>query len=175
MREIKVVPYTSRWQKMYQEEAQNLKEILNPILIDLHHIGSTSVPGLAAKPVIDILAIVSCITEVEKYTSALVCTGYQALGECGIEGRRFFTKGGDSRTHHLHIFSESSPHITRHLAFRDYLRHNPAAVSEYAKLKTSLASRFPHDIEQYCSGKDDFIKKTEQLALRWYTNLDSET
>lgn len=94
--------------------------------------------------------------------------GYEAKGENGIPGRRFFQEGGDNRTHHVHIYQAGSSEIERHLAFRDYLRTHPDAASEYGKLKRQLAQQFPYDIESYIEGKERLVVKIEQQALRWY-------
>jgi GrpB-like predicted nucleotidyltransferase (UPF0157 family) len=98
--------------------------------------------------------------------------GYHPMGEFGIPGRRYFrrlTPAGD-RTHHVHAFQQGSPHIPRHLAFRDYLRAHPAVATEYGELKQRLAQAHPQDLEAYMAGKDPFIKQTETKALEWAAN-----
>jgi GrpB-like predicted nucleotidyltransferase (UPF0157 family) len=90
-----------------------------------------------------------------------------AKGEFGIPGRRFFYKGSDRRSHHLHIFQEGSPEIDRHLRFRDFMISHPKEAAEYAQLKRGLASRFRSDIDSYCHGKDAFIKEIDAKAEAW--------
>lgn len=95
--------------------------------------------------------------------------GYEPMGEFGISGRRYFRKGGDNRTHQIHIFAQNNTQdIVRHLAVRDFLRAHPLDAYAYGMLKTQLSYQFPQDIEGYCDGKDSFIKDLEQRALSWY-------
>lgn len=167
---VKVVPYCSGWPELYRQEAEKISKILGEQLVAIHHIGSTSVPGLPAKPIIDILPVVKEISAVDAHNAQFEALGYEPRGEYGIPGRRFFRKGLEHRTHHIHIFQESDqPNILRHVAVRDYLRAHPGAAAAYAALKIKLAAQFPQDIEAYCDGKDSFVKDLEQKALAWST------
>lgn len=103
-RKVEVVSYNPNWKKMYKEESEKIKNILNDIIIDIHHIGSTSIPGIKAKPVIDILVEVKNIEVVDRYNNKMKELGYEAMGEHGIPKRRFFRKRENKRTHHIHIF-----------------------------------------------------------------------
>ncbi len=168
MQHIRVVPYDPSWEKAYEQEAARLRQALDGLLVAIHHIGSTAVPGLAAKPIIDILPVVSDITAVDGRNPAMRALGYECMGEFGIPGRRYFRKGGDDRTHHVHVFGLGSRQdIRRHLAVRDYLRAHPQRAAAYGRLKAELAARFPEDNEGYCDGKDAFVKRLEADALRW--------
>jgi len=155
---IEVVPYNSHWPQMFEAEAALIKKALGNNCIAIHHIGSTAVPGLSAKPVIDILPVVKSLIEVDRKAEAMQQIGYQALGEYGIPLRRFFQKGGDLRTHHVHVFEKSNPAIRRHLQFRDWLRSHPEDAKAYQELKLELASKFPNDSESYVKGKAAFIQ-----------------
>ena len=167
--EVKVVPYDPAWPRMFREEAAGIRQALGGCVVEIFHMGSTSVPGLAAKPVIDILPVVTSLEEADRRRPWLEAMGYEWMGEWGIPGRRFLRKGGEQRTHHLHIFSpQSEGEIRRHLAVPAYLRAHPQAALEYARLKTELAARFPRDIDGYCDGKDAFVKQLEREALRWW-------
>ncbi|EIT86248.1 hypothetical protein A374_06601 [Fictibacillus macauensis ZFHKF-1] len=168
MRHVHVVPYNEEWLQAFQQEKARLEAVFGSLLVDVHHIGSTSIPAMAAKPIIDLLPVVHDITEVDQYTTQMAAIGYEGRGELGLPGRRFFRKGGDERTHHVHVYEAGHEDIARHLAFRDYLRSHQEEARTYAELKQQLAAQFPHDIEQYMDGKDDWIKTTEQIALRWY-------
>ncbi len=95
-------------------------------------------------------------------------------GENGIPGRRYFQKGGDERTHHVHVYQEGNDEIIRHLAFRDYLREHPYAREEYGNLKERLALEFPFDVAAYIDGKDRFVKTLEAKAVEWYKQRDVE-
>jgi GrpB-like predicted nucleotidyltransferase (UPF0157 family) len=166
---VVVVRYDPRWPRLYEREAAQIRRILGPLLVSIHHIGSTAVPGLAAKPIIDILPVVTDVEAVDALKPAFEAIGYEYLGEFGIPGRRYLRKGGDERTHQLHIFGrDHEADIRRHLAVRDYLRTHPETALAYGNLKRTLAKRYPFDIDGYCDGKDAFVKALEQAALEWY-------
>lgn len=166
---VEVVSYNPKWELLYNQEANILSNILGSELVVIHHIGSTSVPNLAAKPIIDIMPIVKNIDKIDKLNPLFENVGYECMGEFGITGRRYYRKGGNQRTHQVHIFEEKDTfNIERHLAVRDYLRSYPKIAIEYEKLKRELALRFPTDIEAYCDGKESFVKSLESQSLKWY-------
>lgn len=166
---IKVVEYDPNWKAEYLREEQAIKEIVHDDLVNCFHIGSTSVPHLKAKPIIDILLVVGDIEKLDTYAVQFERLGYEVMGEFGISGRRYFRKGGDDRTHQIHAFQyDSIQEIERHLSFRDYLREHPEVCKEYGELKSRLADKYPTDIESYGDGKDDFVKKIEKEALKWH-------
>ncbi|MHB1418387.1 MAG: GrpB family protein [Bacillota bacterium] len=165
---VVVSDYNARWPMMFEEEARQIQEIFGAMLIAIHHIGSTSVPGLKAKPIIDMMPLVRKIGEVDKFNDQMRALGYEPMGEYGIPGRRFFRKGGDNRTHHIHVFQLDSGDAERHLAFCDYLRYHPDEAKMYGQLKQNLAELFPDDITGYMDGKNDFIKSLEKKAVQWY-------
>ncbi len=106
MRKVIVKDYNPNWIGFFKEEANSLHSIFQHVLLDIHHIGSTSIPGLSAKPIIDLMPIVSDIQLVDHFNKEMKNLGYEAMGENGIIGRRYFQKGGDNRTHHVHIYAE---------------------------------------------------------------------
>lgn len=170
MRNIVIVDYDTEWPEQFASEARLVTNGLDLDLIELHHIGSTSVPGLAAKPVIDMLAVVTSLSNLDAFNDAMIAIGYQPKGELGIAGRRFFSKGRDDcRTHHIHAFEAGHVELKRHLDFRDYLRVHPAQANRYAELKRKLAEDHRNDIEAYVEGKspriDEILEKAEQWAL----------
>lgn len=165
---VTVTAYDPRWPQLYEREAAAISAALGGALSAIHHIGSTAVPGLAAKPIIDIMPVVHSLSGADAARGVLEALGYEYLGEFGIPGRSYLRRGGDERTHQVHIFAERDrENIARHLVFRDYLRAHPDVCAEYAALKRALAARYPYDIESYCDGKADFVKKYESLALAW--------
>lgn len=166
-RKIEVVPYDPIWVKLFEEEAARISEAIPEGLIAVHHIGSTSVPGLAAKPIIDILLEVSNLTLLDGFDSNMESIGYTVKGEFGIPGRRFYLKGLIDRTHHIHAFEQGSVGVHRHLAVRDYLRTYPEQAAEYGGLKSEIAKQFEHDNDRYCNAKHDFVQALEQRALHW--------
>ena len=167
-RKIVIVPYDPCWPAMYRAEAAQLSAIFGPELISIHHIGSTSIPGLSAKPIIDMMPLVRNIERVARFDSAMIQLGYEPMGENGIPGRRYFVRGGDlHRTHHVHTYAAGNPEVARHLDFRDYLIAHPEEAQEYTRIKQQLARQFPHDIDSYMAGKDVFIKEIIQKAQKW--------
>ena len=167
--EIEVVPHDPSWVVQFESEAAIWRRLLVPSLVGIHHIGSTAVPAIYAKPIIDILVEVTDLRAVDERVAMVEAAGYEAMGEFGIAGRRYFRKDDDRgiRRFQTHVFSAGSADIERHLAFRDYLRSHPSVASEYSRLKRSLAKQCGHDREAYIKGKDPFIKTQEHLALRW--------
>jgi len=164
---IQVVDYNPRWPEKYQSERQALMDALGDIIVSIHHIGSTAVPGLAAKPTIDILPEVRDVNELDEYNNVMEQLGYTPEGEYGIPGRRYFHKGDPDRTHHIHAFNAGAPAAIRHIAFRDYLIAHPKIAKDYGELKRNCARECDNDIEKYGDLKNDFIKAHEQLALEW--------
>jgi GrpB-like predicted nucleotidyltransferase (UPF0157 family)/N-acetylglutamate synthase-like GNAT family acetyltransferase len=163
-RSIEVAPYNPKWPIHFEEEAQRIKAALGSNCIDIHHIGSTSVPSLSAKPIIDIIPVVKSIRDVDRKNAEMLALGYEAKGEFGIPFRRLFSKGIDLRTHNVHIFEQNSLEIERHLKFRDWMRNHINDREAYAHLKINLAQQFPNDIMSYCLGKDEFIASIDEIA-----------
>jgi GrpB-like predicted nucleotidyltransferase (UPF0157 family) len=157
LRSIEVVEYDPRWPELFKAEAEKVQQALGCNCIEIHHMGSTSVPGLKAKPIIDMLPVVRDIQEVENAIEAMESLGYEAKGEYGVPFRRYFQKGKMARTHHVHVFQEGNPEISRHLKFRDWMRSHPPDAEKYGQLKVELAKKFPQDISGYCNGKEAFI------------------
>ena len=166
-RKVEVVGYDGEWPQKYRAEKRELERVFGPVAVCFHHAGSTSVPGLAAKPVIDIFVEVCDLNRVDSLHPKMERLGYEPMGEAGIPNRRFFRKGGNQRTHHVHCFLTGGKEIQRHLAFRDYLRNHPHRAEEYGTLKTKLAKEFPSDIQAYMDGKAGLIAQIEREALLW--------
>ncbi|STX28499.1 glutamate rich protein GrpB [Legionella beliardensis] len=163
-RRVQVVPYNANWPINFAEEAEKIKIALGDNCLAIHHIGSTSVPSLAAKPVIDMVPVVLDITKVDDANTAMLALGYEAKGEYGMPFRRYFQKGGNQRTYHVHAFEAGSPEIERHLKFRDWMRNHPEDREAYARLKQGLARQYSEDINAYCLGKDEFIADIDRKA-----------
>lgn len=156
--EVRVVPYHAQWPALYELEAARLREALDQrgCSVVLEHSGSTAVPGLAAKPIIDILGGRSTETSRRSVIDALEAAGYIYRGERGIPGRDFFRRGVP-RSYHIHVAMIGSVFWNDHRDFRDYLRANPEASARYSALKCDLALRFPSDRESYISAKTAFV------------------
>lgn len=171
---ITVVPYDKKWPAEFIRESIAIHAAFEPYHVKMHHIGSTAVPGLRAKPIIDVLMEVKSLRELDRNSTELESIGYESMGEMGIAERRYFRKGGDHRTHQIHAFRYRNPNIVRHIAFRDYLRTHPLIAHEYGNLKTKVAKSCNHDIAKYSAGKNEFIKYHEELALKWHQNQSTQ-
>ncbi|HEY6618497.1 MAG TPA: GrpB family protein [Steroidobacteraceae bacterium] len=172
---VQVVAPDSTWPASYIGEAMRLRDTLGSNVLEVHHIGSTAILGIFAKPIIDILLVVQDLQLLDDSTPALGKLGYEGLGEFGIPGRRYFRKNSPdgSRTHQIHSFLLGSVDAERHLAFRDYMNAHPAAAQEYSSLKKSLAAAHPDAIDAYMDGKDCFIKAHELKALAWWRKVEN--
>ncbi len=164
--QVRLTNYRPEWAKAFDQEVKLLTPLFMPNRVTFEHFGSTSVPGMMAKPVIDIMGIVSDIRVVDVRIGSLCTLGYDAGGEWGIPGRRLFRKGGEDRTHHLHFYAVDNPEIYRHLMFRDYLRTHPNEVLHYSQQKQRWADQYP-DTREYSRAKHDFVSALEARALTW--------
>jgi GrpB-like predicted nucleotidyltransferase (UPF0157 family) len=164
-----VVPPDPAWPDAFAAASREVAVAMGGNLLSIHHIGSTSIPGIWAKPVIDMLPVVCDICAVDAHSGALRVLGYEVMGELGIPGRRYFRRDDPAgmRTHNVHVFADGSPHVARHLAFRDFMRAHGGLARQYSDLKRRLAELHPDNIEAYMEAKDAFIKEVEARALRW--------
>ena len=169
MRRVEVVPHDPRWRDAFEAEAERVAAALGGNVVAVHHVGSTAIPGIYAKPVIDLLVEVRDIAAVDGRSHTMESLGYEVMGEYGIHGRRYFRKDDREgvRTHHVHAFEAGSAEARRHLAFRDYMIAHPADAQRYSELKRKLAAEHPQNIDEYMDGKDGFIKEIDRRAARW--------
>jgi GrpB-like predicted nucleotidyltransferase (UPF0157 family) len=162
-----IVDYDPRWPEMYEAEKARILEVAGRWLADIQHVGSTSVPGLAAKPVIDIMPGVARLEDAEHIIGPLQALGYEYVPwqeeDAPIPDRRYFRRGVP-RSHHVHVAEVGGDFWTRHLLFRDYLRDHPEACHEYAALKRHLAAEYGSDRLGYVEAKTDFISRIEETA-----------
>jgi GrpB-like predicted nucleotidyltransferase (UPF0157 family) len=170
---LTIEPHRNSWKRDFDVEAGKIRAALGGVLVRLHHIGSTAIPGIYAKPIIDILAEVTSLEALDAHVDDMRVSGYESMGEFGIPGRRYFRKDDSSgmRTHQVHAFVHASPQILRHLAFRNYLLSHPDTAQAYSELKCRLVQTCNGDIEAYMDGKDGFIKDVERKALEWARGL----
>ncbi|MED4123773.1 GrpB family protein [Cerasibacillus terrae] len=167
MRKVEVLPHQVEWSNMFRDESRKITNVFEKDILNVFHIGSTAIPNIKAKPVIDIMVEVINIENVDNFNNDMKQLGYEALGENGIPNRRFFKKGGDNRTHHVHIFEQGNEEISRHLRFRDYMIAHPEEAMKYSQLKEYLAEKFPNNIEKYIEGKNNYIKEIDNKAEKW--------
>lgn len=158
---VRLVAYDSRWPELFLSEAARLTRAvaaagLEPLRFE--HVGSTSVPGLAAKPVLDVAAGRIATVSSTDYVPVMEEAGYIHRGEAGLPGRDFFRRG-QLRTHHVHLVEIGGENWRRYLIFRDALRADNQARRAYESLKQALAARYPRDREAYLEGKSAFVEE----------------
>ena len=157
--EARVVPWDARWPALFEHAAQELTDSLGASIIAVHHVGSTSIHGLCAKPIIDILVSIADVDAVPPLLPRIESLGYEFRPDKEIPERRYFRRppGGELRTHHLSFAEPESRHHRVTIAFRDALRGDTRLAAEYARLKEELARKFPRDRASYIEGKTGFV------------------
>ena len=170
MSRMEIVPYDSRWPEAFAAEAGRLRAALGPLALRVDHNGSTSVPGLAAKPVVDIQISVASLQPIAAYRDRLTAIGYVHVPHSDDAFCPFFHRPADwPHTHHIHVVQAGGEEEKRTLAFRDYLRDHADAAREYEALKFRLAAGFPADgleeREAYAAAKTDFVGRIVAAAL----------
>lgn len=163
MRTIDLLPYDPSWKDQAEKEIERIHLAFEAFPLMLHHIGSTSIPSSWAKPILDLLGIVSDVTLLDSYHGALEQLGYKSYGEFGMRRRSYFIKESVPAVH-LHIFEDTDPEVDRHLRFRDYLRNHPEEIKAYSDLKKELLTRSSNDRQRYTLEKTPFIKRIDRLA-----------
>lgn len=165
---VVVEPYDEAWKDDFAAIRDELEAVLNGLVLRIEHVGSTSVEGLSAKPVIDIDVVISDRSILPEVISALESIGYSHEGDLGIPGREAFKYEGKDhlKKHHLYVCAQDAEELKRHIAFRDYLRSNPDAVAEYSRIKEEGARLYPDDIDKYIEHKSPFIESVyKQIGL----------
>lgn len=157
---VVVVPYDEKWKDDFIKIRSELRAALGDLALRIEHVGSTSVEGLSAKPIIDIDVVID-EADFDAAAAALAGIGYEHQGDLGIAGREAFRYEGKEhlREHHLYVCPEDSPELKRHLAFRDYLRAHGDAVKEYGRIKEEGARLYPYDIDRYIKHKSPWIER----------------
>lgn len=160
-KQVIVEKYDAAWAQDFRQIEQELKEALGDLALRIEHVGSTSVKGLSAKPIIDLDIVIPDYSRFDAVVAALETIGYIHEGDLGILGREAFKYSGKEhlRRHHLYVCTETSEELKRHLAFRDYLRSHPEAVREYSRVKEEGAALYPEDIDKYIEYKSPCIEK----------------
>jgi GrpB-like predicted nucleotidyltransferase (UPF0157 family) len=166
---VTLAAYDPAWPQLAARHAERLA-VLGGTLVAVHHIGSTSVPGLAAKPIIDLMPLVTSLAALDAERGRLEALGYDWHGEFGIAGRRYcaLCDAAGNRLAHVHFFSADSPQVERHIAFRDYLRAHAAAARAYEREKRRARELHPEDSHAYTDEKAAWVRETEARALAWF-------
>lgn len=157
MQTVVVVDYDPMWPAIFEQLRDHVWPVVRDISISIEHIGSTSVPELAAKPIIDLSIVVPSDADVPLAIERLATLDYVHKGNLGIEGREAFKRPEGLPRHNLYLCPQSSLGLKNPLAVRDYLRTHPDMARTYGDLKKQLAAQFPRDIDRYVAGKTDFI------------------
>lgn len=166
-RPVQIVDYDPAWPELFERERALIAEALGDLAAAIEHVGSTAVPGLGAKPILDMMVGLRSLEDGERSVAPLEALGYEYMGEMGIPGRFYFRKppGHDRlRTHHIHMVELACDFWQRHLLFRDYLRSHPEDARRYHELKARLAARYGADREGYTEAKTEFIRSCEERA-----------
>ncbi|MFT4713443.1 MAG: GrpB-like predicted nucleotidyltransferase (UPF0157 family) [Candidatus Azotimanducaceae bacterium] len=173
-RTIQVLEHDNQWELTYLQEENRLHEVFRDTYVDSHHIGSTSISDLLAKPTIDIAVEVAIGTVISRYDPSMEKLGDTCRGEClnaiipGIPGRFYFVMyDGPVHLTHTHVYEAGRADIKDKLILRNYLRAHPLVAAAYGQLKLKLASQYPHDNISYMRGKDCFLRKAIDDAYRW--------
>ena len=168
---VRLLPHDPQWAEQASlEEARILKAVW-PAIIEMHHVGSTAIPGIAAKPIIDLVGVSPEMATLEAARPQIEALGYAWHGEYGLEGRRFCTLSDPNtgaRRFHLHCYASGDHSIHRHLAFRDDLRARQEVADAYQLMKRDCAAKHPDDSHAYTECKDRWIKRVEAEALKWF-------
>lgn len=156
---VVVLPYDEKWAQCFIDIELELKAALGNLALSIEHVGSTSVRGLSAKPIIDIDVVIENNSALDDVITALAEIGYIHEGDLGIAGREVFKYEGKEHLmkHHLYVCSQDAAELRRHISFRDFLRTHPEAVKEYSRIKEEGAALYPYDIDSYIEHKSPFI------------------
>jgi GrpB-like predicted nucleotidyltransferase (UPF0157 family) len=157
MRTITVVDHDASWSEAFQRLRDRIWPVVADVAVAIEHVGSTAVPGLAAKPVIDLDVVLRSGEDLPRAVERLATLGYAHRGDLGIAGREAFAAPPGPPEHHLYVCPPDSPALANHLALREHLRAHPEVAAAYGALKRRLAAAFPHDIDGYVAGKTGFI------------------
>lgn len=155
---IEIVDYDETWPAQFERLRSRLAEALGPVVLRIEHVGSTAVPGLAAKPKLDVDVVVATAREVAKAIEGLAEVGFEHQGDLGVPGREAFKGPDGGDLYHVYVCVEGMEPLREHLVFRDYLRSHPEAAADYVDLKRELAARFPADRDAYSRGKSAFVR-----------------
>jgi GrpB-like predicted nucleotidyltransferase (UPF0157 family) len=168
---VHLQPHDPQWVMNARAEKERLAVCLGPSLVKVHHVGSTSVPGISAKPILDLLPVFTSIESMDESRAGLESLGYEWWGELGLPGRRYCTKCDPlslRRLVQLHCYAVGSSEIERHIAFRDYLRTHLDIASEYDQVKKQCQELHPTDSHAYGDCKGEWIERIEADALSWW-------
>ncbi|MBN3945596.1 MAG: GrpB family protein [Nostoc sp. NMS7] len=164
--QIIIFDYDTHWPILFEELRVSVAEVLGDLALAIEHVGSTSVPGLPAKPIIDMDVVVKTSAHIPKVSERLATLGYVYEGDKGIRGREAYVWPPNKPRHHLYVCPRDSEALQLHLLFRDYLLKHPNEAQRYGCLKRELALKFTNDIEAYTNAKTTYIQMIVERALK---------
>jgi GrpB-like predicted nucleotidyltransferase (UPF0157 family) len=167
---IELVEHDEGWAAIAAREAERLRGAIGAALVDVHHIGSTAIPGIRAKPIVDLLPVVQTLAEVDAKQAEVEALGYDWYGEFGIPGRRYCVlvdAETGRRVAQLHVFAAGSERIVQHVGFRDYLRAHPDDARAYEAQKLAAMALHPNEVNAYNDAKSAWIKACDERAAAW--------
>ncbi len=169
---LSIAPYCPSWSGEFESESEKIRRALGQNIAAIHHIGSTSIPDILSKPIIDILVEVLRLDELDQQAQGMSQLNYESMDEHGIAGRRYFRRSGPDgdRAFHVHCFESESEYVFRHLVFRDYLLAHPAKAQEYSNLKSRLIEIGTTSTSEYQKMKAPFVEATIQEAIEWFNS-----
>jgi len=165
---IRIVDHDPAWPGLAEAEVRAIRGVLGDVAVRVEHVGSTAVPGLAAKPILDLQLSVDALEPPERYAQPLKRLGYVFVPTDDPPGYPLYAKPPERpRTHHLHVCVAGSEHELRHVAVRDFLRAHPDETARYEAVKRDLAARHPRDRLAYIAGKEAYVTALERRAVAW--------
>jgi len=171
---VELLPHDPEWALRAAEESRALAAAIGPALLAVHHVGSTAIAGIRAKPILDLMPVVSSLAALETRRGEIEALGYEWWGERGLPGRRYCTQTDPAtgrRQVQLHCYEAGSSEVVRHLAFRDYLRERPELAAEYDREKERCRQLHPEDSHAYSDCKGPWIRRVERQALEHFQRL----
>jgi Uncharacterized conserved protein len=167
---IEVIPYCEEWEAAYRQESAKISRSLHPVLTAIDHIGSTSIPGMASQPIIDILGGIANVDSIDQLKESLSKVGYQGPCDSDTREHRYFCKKDHLGRHlfHLYVYHSEAEDAVHYLAFRDYLKTHEEDAALYGQIKIKLAKTFPSDRHSYMIAKRAAAKRIEERALQWW-------
>jgi GrpB-like predicted nucleotidyltransferase (UPF0157 family) len=168
---VELAPHSPQWARDAEQEAARIKSATGAVIVVVHHIGSTSIPGIRAKPIVDLMPLVSSLAELDALREKIEALGYEWFGEYGIPGRRYCKRDDPTsgrRLVQLHFFEARSPEVRRHLVFRDYLRLHPDIAKAYEAEKLRCQRLYPGNSHAYSDAKSAWIQSVQEIALSYF-------
>lgn len=165
-KKVVVLPYDPKWKNDFEKIKRELENAIGGLTVSIEHVGSTSVEGLSAKPIIDIDVVIGDYSVFDSIVRRLGAIGYFHAGDLGIKDREAFkyTDKPHLQAHHLYVCPQNSKELLRHITFRDFLRNNPEAVKRYGEVKETAAKLFPDNMEKYIEYKAPVIEELYSLC-----------